>query len=59
MTSGYMSFLFISISRMPFRAPTFDNADPLFALVATPGFYLHHIKMADKTQLLAVYAHTS
>jgi len=30
---------------MPFLAPTFDNADPLFPLVITPGFYQHHIEM--------------
>jgi len=25
-----------------------DNADALFALVITPGFYLHHIEVADE-----------
>jgi len=38
--SGYMTQLFISIGQMPFLAPMLDNADPLFALVITPGFYL-------------------
>jgi len=37
MTSGYMAILFISIEifidRMPFLAPTLENADPLFELV--------------------------
>jgi len=43
-----MSFLFISIGQMPFLAPTLDNAEPLIALVITPGFYLHHVKVADQ-----------
>jgi len=34
-----MAVLFISIGRMLFLAPTLENADPLFALVVTPGFY--------------------
>jgi len=47
MTSGYMAFL-ISIGRMPFLAPTFDNADPFFALVKHQTcFYLHHVEVAD------------
>jgi len=25
-----------------------DNADPLLAHVITPGFYLHHIDVADQ-----------
>jgi len=29
---------------MTFLTPTIDNADPLFALVATRGFYLRHDK---------------
>jgi len=34
----YDSFV-IFIDRMPFEGPTFDNADPLFALVITaPGW---------------------
>jgi len=37
MISGYLEDLFISIGRVQFLAPTFDNADPLFALVITPG----------------------
>jgi len=39
-----MTVLFISIGRMP----TLDNVDPLFALVITPGFYMHHIKVTDQ-----------
>jgi len=41
--NDYIVVLFISIGRMPFLVPTLDNADPLFVLVITPGFYLHHI----------------
>jgi len=48
MTSGYMAVLFIVIGRMPFLAPTLDNADPLVALVITLGFYLHHVEVADQ-----------
>jgi len=33
---------------MPFLAPTIDNADPFFALMKTPGFYLHHVDVADQ-----------
>jgi len=33
---------------MPFLVPTLDNADPLFALVTTPGYYLHHVEVADQ-----------
>jgi len=33
---------------MPFLVPTLDNADPLFALVITPGFYLHHVEVAKQ-----------
>jgi len=43
-----MASLFISISWMPLLAPTLDNTDPLFALVITPGFYLHYIEMTDQ-----------
>jgi len=39
---------FISVARMPFPAVNLDNADPLFALVITPGFYLHHVEVADQ-----------
>jgi len=42
MTSGYMAVLFILIGRMPLLAPTLDNADQLFGLGITPGFYVHH-----------------
>jgi len=48
MTSGYMAVLLISIGQMPFLTPTLDNADPLFALVITPDFFLHHIEVADQ-----------
>jgi len=44
MTSGYIGVLFISSWRMP----TLDDTDPLFALVMKPGFYLHHIEVADQ-----------
>jgi len=33
---------------MPFLAPTLYNVDPLFALVITPAFYLHHVEVVDK-----------
>jgi len=46
--SGYMTVLLISIGRMPFGTPTLRNADPLFALVITPGFYQHHVEAADQ-----------
>jgi len=48
MTSGYVAVLFISIDRMPFPASTLDNPDSLFALVVTPGFNLHHVKVVDQ-----------
>jgi len=48
MTSGYVAILCISIGRMPFLAPNLDNADPLFALVITPGFDLQHVEVADQ-----------
>jgi len=38
-----MAVLFISIVRMPFLAPTLDDAEMFFALMITSGFYLHHI----------------
>jgi len=43
-----MTILLISIGRMPFLVPALDNADPFFALVITPGFYLHPIEVADQ-----------
>jgi len=43
-----MAVFFISTGQMPFLAPTLDNADPLFALVITPGFYPHHVEVADQ-----------
>jgi len=42
-TSGYMTALFITIDRMPFLAPTLDNADLIFSPVLAPGFYLDHL----------------
>jgi len=39
---------FIFIGRMPFLAQTLDNADPLFAQMITPGFYLHHVEVVDQ-----------
>jgi len=48
MTFGYMAISLIFIGWMPFLAPTIDNADPLFALVITQYFYLHHIEVADQ-----------
>jgi len=48
MKSGDMAVLFISIGGMPFLAPTLDNADPLFGLVITPDFYLHHVEVVDQ-----------
>jgi len=51
-----MAALFIAIDLMPFLAPTLDNADPLFAQVTTPSFYVHHVEVADQyTQLVAIY----
>jgi len=44
-----MAVLFILISRLPFLAPTLDNADPLFTLVITPDVYLHHEEVADQS----------
>jgi len=43
-----MAVLLISIDRMPFLMPPFDNADPLFTLVITPGFYQHHVEVVDQ-----------
>jgi len=43
-----MAVLFISTGRMPFLAPTLDSADPLFALVMPPEFYLHHVEVTDQ-----------
>jgi len=40
MTFGYMATMFIFIGRMPFLAPTLDNADPLALHHGdTPAFY--------------------
>jgi len=46
-TSGYMGFS-ISIGRMPLLMSSFDNVDPLFVVVITPDFYLHHVEVADE-----------
>jgi len=46
--SGYMAVLFISIRRMRFLVLNPDNADPLFVLVMTPGFYRHQVEVADQ-----------
>jgi len=48
-----MAVLLITIDRMPFLAPTQNNADSLFeswywCLMITPGFYLHHVEVADQ-----------
>jgi len=43
-----MAVLFIISDRMPFLAPTLDNADPLFAPVVATGFYLDHVEVADQ-----------
>jgi len=43
-----MEVVFISIGRMPFLAPTLNSADSSFALVITPGFYLHLVQVADQ-----------
>jgi len=47
-TSSHKAILFIFIGRMLFLALNFDNADPLFALVITSGFDLHHIEVAEQ-----------
>jgi len=48
MTSGYSAVLFMSIGRMPYLAPTLENADSRYALVITPDFYLQHVEMVDQ-----------
>jgi len=45
---SHMAVLFIYIGRMPFLTPTLDNAEPLFALVLIPGFFLHQVEVADQ-----------
>jgi len=32
---------------MPYLAPTVDNVDPLLVLAIAPGFYLHHVGVAN------------
>jgi len=39
--------IFFSINEMHFLAPTLDNADPLFAVVIMPGFYMNQVELAD------------
>jgi len=39
--------LFISIRRMPFLAPTLEDANSLLALEITSGFYQHQIEVTD------------
>jgi len=43
-----VAVLFDSIDRMPFLAPTLDNANPFFALMIAPGFYQHHLEVAGQ-----------
>jgi len=43
-----MKVLSISVGGMTLLAPTPQNADPLFVLVITPGYYLHHVLVADQ-----------
>jgi len=38
---------------MPFLAPTLDNANPVFALVIAPRFYLHHVEVVDRNLVLS------
>jgi len=58
-SSGFVAVLFIFIDRMPFLTPTFDNADPLFALLITLGFYLQHVQVAcQDPALVSVMQHT-
>jgi len=47
-TSGYTAALLIPLGRIPFLALTLDNANLLFAVVITPGFYLYHVEVADQ-----------
>jgi len=49
MTFCLVAVLFISIGRMPLLVLTVKNTDPLFTLVKTPGFYLHHVEMANQS----------
>jgi len=44
-SDDYMAFLFIFMGWMPLLVPTLENADPLFELVMTPGFFLHHVEV--------------
>jgi len=48
MTSGYMTVLFIFIGQIPIPEATIYKADPLFALMIIPDFYLPHVVVADQ-----------
>jgi len=37
---------------MSFLVPTLDNADPLFAPVITPRFYLHNVELVDQALVI-------
>jgi len=54
-----MAVMFIFVGPMAILVPKYDITDPLFTLVISPGFYLHHIEVADKDLdyklLVAVY----
>jgi len=51
-----VTVLFISLGPMAFLAPNLDNADPFFALIITPCFYLHPVEVADQDRVIvAVY----
>jgi len=52
MTYGYLAVLFLPIGRI---GPNFDHADPLFALVKTPGFYLQYVEVADEDPAKGIY----
>jgi len=43
-----MAVFVISMSPMQFLAPTLGNADPLFPLAGTKGFYLHCVEVANQ-----------
>jgi len=44
---------------MLFLAPTLDNADPLFTLVITSGFYPQNVEVTDQEKLVRAYKQTS
>jgi len=43
-----MVVLFISFDRLPLLASILNIADPPFALVITPCFYLNHVEVANQ-----------